>query len=107
MFQRAITKPGRVEANTFSSGTIIIASNKTNVRMLVSFYLTPRSSKVDGQPIHKEKLNVPVDKEVHKELHKFKKHFANLTSVYKIARSKGLGANPEVNFTRINSGGWS
>ena len=44
---------------------------------------------------------MPVDKEVYKELHKFKIHFANFTSVYEIARSKGQGANPEVNFARI------
>ena len=45
---------------------------------------------------------MPVDKEVHKELHKYKIHFANFASLYEIARSKGLGANPEVNFARIN-----
>ena len=45
---------------------------------------------------------MPVDKEVHKELHKFKIHLATFTSVYEIARSKGLEANPEVNFARIN-----
>ena len=42
---------------------------------------------------------MPVDEEVHKELHKFK---INFTSVYEIARSKGLEANPQVYFARIN-----
>ena len=65
-----------------------MASNETNVRVLVSFYLTPEFVKVNGQPIHKDKFNVPVDNEVHKELHKFKVHFANFTSVYEIARIK-------------------
>ena len=46
--------------------------------------------------------NVPVDEEVHKELRKFKIHLANFTSIYEIARNKGLVANPEVNFARIN-----
>ena len=78
-----------------------MASNETIVRVLVSFYLTPESGKVNGQPIHKEKFNVPVDKEEHKELHKLEIHSANFTSVYEIAGSKGLGANPEVNFARI------
>lgn len=41
-------------------------------------------------------------KELHKELHNFKKHFEGFTSVFEIARSKGLGANPEVNFARTN-----
>lgn len=73
-----------------------------SVRAIVSFYLMPESGKVDGQPIHKEKFNVPIEKELHKELHNFKKHFEGFTSVFEIARSKDLGANPEVNFARIN-----
>ena len=45
---------------------------------------------------------MPVDKVVHKEVHKSKIHFANFTLVYEIAGSKGLEANPEVHFARIN-----
>ena len=56
-----------------------MASNETNARVLESFYLTPESGKVNDQSIHKEKFDVPVDKEIHQELHKFKIHFANFT----------------------------
>ena len=38
------------------------------VRVLISFYLTPESDKVEGQPIHKEKFNVPIEREGHKAL---------------------------------------
>ena len=58
--------------------------------------------KVNGHPVHKEIFNVPIEMEGHKELHKFKKHFESFTSIYKIAKSKGLGANPEVSLARIN-----
>ena len=77
-----------------------MASNETNIRVLVSFYLTPEFGKVIGQPTHKDKFNVPVDNEVHKELHKFKVHFASFTSVYEIARSKDRDKSR--NFARIN-----
>ena len=47
-------------------------------------------------------VNVPIEMERHKELRKFKKHFESFTSIYEIAKSKGLGANPEVSLARIN-----
>ena len=80
MFQHAVTKSDRVEANTFSSVTLVMSSNETNVRELVSLYLTAESGKVNDQPIHKGKFDVPVDKEVHQELYMFKIDFANFTS---------------------------
>ena len=54
------------------------------------------------QPVHKEIFNVPIEMERHKELRKFKKHFESFTSIYEIAKSRGLGANPEVSLARVN-----
>ena len=48
---------------------------------------------------------MPIEGEVHKDLHKFKSHFAQFTSLFKIAKSRGLGENPEVSFARVNKGG--
>ena len=45
---------------------------------------------------------MPIEGEVHKDLHQFKSHFAQFTSLFEIARSKGLGENPEFNFARVN-----
>ena len=64
----------RVTANTCNA--IAMAGE-----VLASFYVLSESGGVNGQPIHKEKFNVPVDKEVHNELHKFKIHFAKFTSI--------------------------
>ena len=47
-------------------------------------------------------IQLPIEMERHKELRKFKKHFESFTSIYEIAKSKGLGANPEVSLARIN-----
>ena len=54
-----------------------------SVRVLVSFYLMPELGKVKGQPICKEKFNLPIKTEGHKELLKFKNHFENFTSFSK------------------------
>ena len=83
-----------------------MTNSKTSpaVRVLVSFFLTPESGKVSSQPNHKEKFNIPISAENDKELHTFKMHFTAFTGVYEIARSKGLGENPEINFSRINKG---
>ena len=82
-----------------------MAGNETDeisIRPLVSFYLTPESGKVNGQPIHKEKFNVSMEREAHKEFRNFQAHLASFTAFYDIARSKGLGVNPEVNYARIH-----
>ena len=83
-----------------------MASSETSsaVRVLVSFFLTPESGTVSSQPIHKEKFNVPISAENHKDFHTFKTHFTKFTAINEIARGKGLGENPEVNFSRVNKG---
>ena len=68
MFQHAVTKSGRVEANTFSLGTVVLVSNEANVRVLVSFYLAPESGKVNGNLSIRRNL-MRVDKKMHKELY--------------------------------------
>ena len=68
-----------------------MAGNETDeisIRALVSFYLTPESGKVNGQPIHKEKFNVPMEREAHKEFLNFQAHLASFT---------GLGVNTTEN----------
>ena len=49
---------------------------------------------------HKEKFNVPLSED-HKDLFKFQKYLKTFTGLDDIARSKGLGENPEVTIARV------
>ena len=73
----------------------------TTVRVLCSFFLTPESGKVDSQPIHKEKFNLPICQDKHKSLHDFKTHLEKFTDINQIAKNKGLDGNPEINIARM------
>ena len=90
-------------------------SDDITVRILASFYLTtdktvdktsPSTSgkAVSSGPIHKEKFNVLI-REEHKELHKFLSHFKSYTGLKTIARSKGLGENPEITIATVQKAG--
>ena len=74
------------------------ASMESTVRVLVSFDET--SSARSKGATHKEKFNAPLSED-HKELFKFQKYLKNFTGLHDIARSKGLGENPEVTIARV------
>lgn len=78
----------------------------TTVRVLVSFFLAAadETSSARSAAIHKEKFNVPLSDE-HKDLYRFQKHLRTFTGLEAIARSKGLGENPEVTIARVQKAG--
>ena len=78
------------------------SSTTSTVRVLVSFYLaaTDNSSSARTSPIHKEKFNVPVNGDEHKDLFNFVRHLKTFTGLSEIAKSKGLGENPEITIAR-------
>ncbi|KAM7450077.1 hypothetical protein ABFA07_002182 [Porites harrisoni] len=77
------------------------------VRVLVSFYLAARddSSSARTSPIHKEKFNVRLSGDEHKDLFNFVRHLRTFTGLAEIAKSKGLGGNPEVTIARVQKAG--
>ena len=72
------------------------------VRVLVSFYLTTESGQTSGQPIHKEKFNVPISTENHKEITIFKRHLHDFTGLVDIALSKGLGKSLNISIAQVH-----
>ena len=87
---------------SYSEVVIARTGEQPSIKVLASFYVTSELSRVNGKPIRKEKFNVPVDKEVHNELHKFKMHFAKFFLINEIAKTKGLDENPEITFEWLN-----
>ena len=79
------------------------------VRVLVSFYLasTDDSSSARTSPIHKEKFNVPLSGDEHKDLFNFVTHLKTFTGLAEISKSKGLGESPEVTIARVQKAGSS
>ena len=79
------------------------SSTTSTVRVLVSFYLaaTDDSSSARTSPIHKEKFNVSVNGDEHKDLFNFVRHLKTFTGLSEIAKSKGLGENPEITIARV------
>ena len=75
-------------------------TSSATVRVLVSYYLAATddtsSSSARTSAIHKEKLNVPLSGDEHKDQFNFVKHSKTFTGLAEIAKSKGLGENPEV-----------
>ena len=57
----------------------------------MSFFLAMESGQTLSQPLHKEKFNVPILENDHKELRSFKHHLMQFTGLADIAVSKGLG----------------
>ena len=78
------------------------ASMESTVRVLVSFFLATdeTSSARSTGATHKEKFNVPLSED-HKDLFKVQKYLKTFTGLDDIARSKGLGENPEVTIARV------
>ena len=66
------------------------SSTTCTVRVLVSFYLaaTDDSSSARTSPIHKEKFNVPLSGDEHKDLFNFVRHLKTFTGLAEI-ESKG------------------
>ena len=83
------------------------SSTTSTVRVLVSFYLaaTDDSSSARTSPIHKEKFNVPVNGDEHKYFFNFVRHLKTFTGLSEIAKSKGLGENPEITIARVQKAG--
>ena len=83
------------------------SSTTCTVRVLVSFYLAAPddSSSARTSPIHKEKFNVPLSGDEHKDLFNFVRHLKTFTGLAEIAKSKGLGGNPEVTIARVQKAG--
>ena len=68
----------------------------------MSFYLTTESDQNSGQPIHKEKFNVPISTENHRELNILKCHLHDFTGLADIALSKGLGRCLDISIARVH-----
>ena len=83
------------------------SSTTSTVRVLVSFYLaaSDNSSSARTSPIHKEKFNVPVNGDEHKYFFNFVRHLKTFTGLSEIAKSKGLGENPEITIARVQKAG--
>ena len=83
------------------------SSTTCTVRGLVSFSLAAPddSSSARTSPIHKEKFNVPLSGDEHKDLFNFVRHLKTFTGLAEIAKSKGLGGNPEVTIARVQKAG--
>ena len=64
------------------------SSTTCTVRVLVSFYLaaTDDSSSARTSPIHKEKFNVPLSGDEHKDLFNFVRHLKTFTGLAEIAK---------------------
>ena len=67
----------------------------------MSFFLATESCQTSSQPLHKEKFNVPISENDHKELRSFKRHLTQFTGLADIAVSKGLGKRFEVSIARV------
>ena len=84
-------------------------ASSATVRVLVSFYLAATddtsSSSARTSAIHKEKFNVPLSGDELKDLFNFVKHLKTFTGLAEIAKSKGLGENPEVTIARVQKAG--
>ena len=80
-------------------------TNSSTVRVLVSFYLAASDSTSGTTAIHKEKFNVPISGSKHKDLVNFVRHVKTFTGLLEIAKSKGLGENPEVTIARVQKAG--
>ena len=78
------------------------SSTTCTVRVLVSFYLaaTDDSSSARTLNIHKEKFKVPLSGDENKDLFNFGRHLKTFTGLAEIAKSKGLGENPEVTIAK-------
>ena len=83
------------------------SSTTCTVRVLVSFYLAAPndSSSARTSPIHKEKYNVPLSGDEQKVLFNFVRRLKTFTGLAEIAKSKGLGENPEVTIARVQKAG--
>ena len=81
-----------------------MANNDTSsstVRVLVSFYLAATDGTSETTAIHKEKFNVPINADKHKDLVNFVRYLKTFTGLVEIAKSKGLGENPEVTIAKV------
>ena len=74
------------------------AASSAAVRVIVSFYLvaTDESSFSATLAIHKEKFSVLLNGDEPNDLFKIMKLLITFTGLAEIAKSKGLGENPEV-----------
>jgi len=69
-------------------------ASSATVRVLVSFYLAATDNTSNSSAIHKEKFNVPLSGDEHKNLFNFVKLLKTLTGLAEIANSKCLEEKP-------------
>ena len=83
------------------------SSTTCTVRILVLFYFaaTDDSSSARASPIHKEKFNLPLRGDKHKDLFNFGRHLKTFNVLAEIAKSEGLGENREVMIARAQKAG--
>ena len=74
---------------------------------MVLFYLaaTDDTSSARTSPIHKEKFNIPLSGDEHKDLFNFVRHLKIFTGLVEIAKSKGLGEIRAVTIARAQKAG--
>ena len=77
------------------------------MRVLVLFYLAATDDVPSARtsPIHKEKLNLPLRGDKHKDLFNFGRHLKTFSGLAEIAKSKGLGENREFMIARAQKTG--
>lgn len=86
-------------ANTDTSLTSLSNTQLNAVRVMLLFFAATEkwdksSSAINTMAIHKEKIYIPLSEE-HRELHRLENHLKTFTDLENIARSKGLGENPD------------
>ena len=67
----------------------------------MSFFMATESGQTSSQPLHKEKFNVSISENDHKELRSFKHHLMQFTGLADITVSKGLGKSFEMSIAGV------
>lgn len=65
------------------------------------FFLAMESGQTSSQPLHKEKFNVLISENDHKELRSFKHHLMQFMGLADIAVSKGVGKSFDMSIARV------
>jgi len=82
-------------------------ASSSTVRVLVSFYLAAidDTSSARTSAIHKEKFNVLLRGDQQKDLFDFMRYLKTFTGLAEIAKSEGLGENPDITIARVQKAG--
>ena len=82
-------------------------ASSSTVRVLLSFYLAAidDTSSARTLAIHKEKFNVLLRGDQQKDLFDFMRYLKTFTGLTEIAKSEGLGENPDITIARVQKAG--